>query len=186
MKNKIIITPKKPIPISSKGFSEYMIKLNKNQVDYENLKFRKELKGFREQSERHITIIGDKASLKIERALNKFSLLERKKKVIRLKFLLKNLKWEYVQKDIYLISKKTYLKGFNVLEKRESYIRLVEMSDINVFYRKLNTLLKTRIPIQVPHITLFTKGEYRPYRNYFGISISSKTMFKKLNPRRIY
>lgn len=70
MKKKIIITPQKLVKISSKGFSEYTINLNKNQVDYSDLKFRKELKGFREQTKRHITIIGDKASLKKQRMKN--------------------------------------------------------------------------------------------------------------------
>lgn len=85
MEKKIIIVPQKPVSISSKGFSEYMINLNKSQVDYGNLKSKKELKGFREQTKRHITIIGDKASLKIEKALNKFSISERKDKVITIK-----------------------------------------------------------------------------------------------------
>ena len=48
--NKKIITPSKPVVFSPKGFSEYMIKLNKNQVDYGDLKFRKELKDFKEQN----------------------------------------------------------------------------------------------------------------------------------------
>lgn len=182
MKNKIVIKPSKPIVV--KGILGCMIKLNKNQVNYGDLKLRKELMGFREQTNRHITIVGDKTLLLIEKALNRFSVLERKKKVAKLKFISKNLKWEYKQKGIYFIEKKKYFGNPKILEHRKSYIRLVDMPDIYIFYQKLNFLLETHIPVQFSHITLFTKGEHSS-REYFGISISSKTEFKKLHPKKI-
>ena len=185
MKNAKVIKPVKPVMLPSDGFAEYTIKLNKNQVDYGDLKSRKELKGFREQTKRHITVVGDKASLKIEKALNKFSVPERKKKITQIESILKKLEWQYFPGDIYLIEKKKHFRNPKVLEHRKSYVRLVKMPDMDVFYRKLNTLLKTRIPTQIPHITLFTKGEYLPERKYFGISIPSKAAFKKLNPKKI-
>ena len=101
-----------------------------------------------------------------------------------LKNLLKSLKWQYVQKDIYFINQKTYFENPKILEHRKSYIRAIEMPDINIFYRKLNILLKTHVAIQFPHITLFTKGEH-PDREYFGIPIQSKTEFKKLHPKKL-
>ncbi len=182
MENKIAIKPDKPISI--KGSLGFMIPLKKNQVDYGNLEAKKELKGFREQTYRHITIVGDKTLLLIEKALNKFSVLERKKKVAKLKFISKNLKWEYKQKGIYFIEKKKYFGNPKVLEHRKSYIRLVDMPDMYIFYKRLNFLLKTHIPVGVPHITLFTKGE-RPGREYYGIPIRSKAEFKKLHPKKI-
>lgn len=178
---KVIIKPKKPFRL--KGLFEYTIELNKNQIDYGDLK-KKELKNFREQAYRHITITNDTASEKIEKALNKFSTLERKKKILEIKSMLKNFKWEYSQREIYLIEKKSYFKNSKKLEYRKSYIRVIEMPDMKIFYQKLNISLKTRIPAQFPHITLFTTGEH-PNRCYFGISIPSKGAFKKLNPKRI-
>jgi hypothetical protein len=180
--SKIFIEPKKPV--YQKGFFEYMIWLNEKQIDYGNLKSRKELKGFKEQTDRHITIIGDIASIKIEKALSKLSISKRKKKINEIKFLLKSFKWQFYQKDIYRIEKKKYFGNTKILEHRKSYIIVIEMPDIKIFYRKLNILLKTRIPTQIPHITLFTKGECS-LRGYFGISVPSKSAFRKLNPKKI-
>ena len=181
-RNETIIKPSRPIII--KAPLGCMIRLNKNQIDYGNLKSRKELKGFREQTNRHITIVGGKPSIKIKEALNKFSLAERKKKLVELKTLLKNLEWQYIQKEIYFISEKSYFGNPKVLEHRKSYIRLIKMPNIDIFYRRLNALLKTHIPTQFPHITLFTKGEH-PDRTYFGIPMNSKTAFKKFHPKKI-
>jgi hypothetical protein len=180
VKNKTIIKPSKPIIV--KGFLGCMIKLNKNQIDYGNLKSRKELKGFREQTNRHITVIGGGTSEKIEKVLNKLSILKRNKKVAELKSILKNLEWQYIQKEIYFINQKSHFGNPKILEHRESYIRIIKMPDLKIFYHKLNTLLKTHIPMKFPHITLFTKGE-RPNPEYFGIAIPSKNVFKKLHPK---
>lgn len=182
MKKETIIKPSKPIIV--KGILGCMIKLNKNQIDYGNLESKKELKGFREQTERHITIVGDKTLTKIENVLNKFPVSERKNKIAKLKSILKNLEWKFLQKDIYLINKKKYLGDRKILEHRKSYVRLIDMPDMYYFYHKLNILLKTHISAQLPHITLFTKGE-NPSREYFGISIPSKAAFKKLHPKKI-
>ena len=60
---------------------------------------------------------------------------------------------------------------------------MIDMPDIEVFYKKLNSLLKTDLPIQLPHITLFTKGEIEKPR-YYGIPVSSKEDFEKMNPEK--
>ena len=176
------IQPNKPVIVE--GLLDCMIILNKNQVNYENLKSRKELKGFRKQTKRHITIVSGKTLEKIENVLNRFSITERKKKVAELKALLKNLKWQYIQKEIYFINQKSYFGNPKVLEHRKSYVRVIEMPDMNIFFHKLNMVLKTHIPTQFPHITLFTKGEH-PDREYFGIPIYSKVEFQKLHPRKL-
>jgi len=182
MESKNIIKPNKPIIVEDPlGCG---IWLNKNQIDYGNLKSKKELKGFKEQTNRHITIIGGKTSRRIKDILNKLPIPERKKKIAELKSILKKLGWQYIQKDIYFINKKSYFGNSKILEHRKSYVRLINMPDINILYRKLNSLLKTHIPTQFPHITLFTKGE-RPNAEWRGIPIPSKTEFKKLHPVKI-
>jgi ribosomal protein S30 len=179
MKNSNIIKPRKPI-LARDFFCG--IKLNKNQVDSGNLKSAVEKNGFREQTQRHITIISGAG--KFKSALFKFPAKERKQKIIKIKNILKNLNWRYTQKDIYSVNKKSYFSGLKILEHRKSYIRTIEMPDIHIFYKKLNILLKTHIPEQFTHITLFTKGERlnAPWR---GIPIPSKTEFKKLHPVKI-
>ena len=181
-RKKNIIKPSKPV--LHKSPFEFKILLKDNQVNYFNLQSKNELEGFRKQSHRHITIIGYDSSVKIENALTKFSINERKNIIALIKKNLKNLNWEFYQKEVYLVEKKSYFFNKNVLEYRKSYISLIEMPDIKIFYNKLNTLLQTHIEMQIPHITLYTKGEH-PDRGYFGIGISSNNVFKKLHPKKI-
>ncbi|MEK7080867.1 MAG: hypothetical protein AAB902_00525 [Patescibacteria group bacterium] len=180
MNKKIIITPRKPV--LRKDFL-CGIKLNISQVDYGNLKLVAKKKGFKEQAKRHITIISSAG--KFKNALYKFSIKERKQKIIKLKSILKNLKWQYIQKEIYSINRKFYYGNSKILEHRKSYIRTIEMPDIYVFYEKLNTLLNSHIPTQFTHITLFTKGE-RPSADWCGIPIPSKSEFRKLHPKKYH
>jgi len=182
MNKKNIITPKKPT--LAKDFY-CSIKLNKNQVDYGNLKLVAEKKKFREQTKRHITILSGSSLEKVRNILNRLSVKEKKVTIIKLKTILKNLKWQYTQKEIYLINKKSCYGNSKVLEHRKSYIRTIEMPDIHIFYKKLNTLFSIYIPTQFPHITLFTKGE-RPSPDWYGIAIPSKGEFKKLHPKKYH
>lgn len=182
MKNEKIIKPSKPVKLC--GFFEYTIKLKDKDVNYKILESFKGIKKFKKQNFLHITIIGDKASNKTEEALKKFSTKEQNKKINKIKNLIKKLDWQYSEKAIYLISKDSLIGDKKTKEHRESYIRVIDMPDITILFREINKKLKTNIPVQFPHITLFTRGEHKS-RTYRGISISSKSIFKKLNPRRV-
>lgn len=140
--------------------------------------------GFRRQNKRHITILGGSTQELLRDILNTLSNEERKKILNEIKNLLENLEWKFIPKEIYRIQKQDYFDISNVLEKRESYINIIDIPDIDIFYEKLNSLLKSDLPVQTPHITLFTKGE-RENPSYYGISISSSKEFKKLNPKKI-
>jgi hypothetical protein len=181
MKKKII-RPNKPVKLC--GFFEYTIKLKEKEVDCEILKKIKELKKFKKQNFLHITVIGDKSSERIERALRKFTQKEQKNKIKQIKGFIKKLEWQYSQKNTYLISKDSLIGNKKIREHRESYIVLIEMPDIKLLFKEINKILKTNVPVQFPHITLFTRGEHKS-RTYKGISISSKSVFKNLNPKRI-
>ena len=76
-----------------------------------------------------------------------------------IKNILESLKWKYELKEIYRIKKTGYVDNQDILENRESYVNLIDMPDMNTFYQKINLLLKAELPIQIPHITLFTKGK---------------------------
>ena len=141
--------------------------------------------GFRKQDKRHITILGGSTKELLEDSLNKLSSEERKKVLEKIKNIFENLKWEFKPKEIYRIKKTGYIDNPNISENRESYINLVEMPDMEVFYQKLNLLLKTNFPVQVPHITLFTKGE-RENPKWYGIPIPSTEEFNSMNPEKIY
>lgn len=140
--------------------------------------------GFRRQNKRHITILGDSTKELLKDVLNKLSLEERENILEKIKNLLNSLEWKFKPKEIYRIKKQGYFSDSDILENRESYISIVEIPDMKIFYQKLNSLLKSNLPTQVPHITLFTKGE-RENPKYYGIPIPSMEEFNTLNPKKI-
>ena len=140
--------------------------------------------GFRRQNERHITILGGKTKISLTSILDNFSDADRTAILNKIKELLKSLKWEFEPKEIYRIQKQGYFDNPDILENRQSYINMVNMPDMEVFYKNLNTLLKSNLPTQVPHITLFTKGE-RENPLWYGISVPSMEEFNNSKPERI-
>lgn len=141
--------------------------------------------GFRKQNKRHVTILGGSTKDLLKDILDKMLEEEKKETFEKIKIILKSLEWKFVPTKIYKIKKQGYFSGLNILENRESYINTIDMPDMGIFYEKLNLLLKSKLPMQVPHITLFTKGE-RENPDYYGISISSMEEFETLNPIEVY
>ncbi|MFA6392692.1 MAG: inositol monophosphatase family protein [Candidatus Paceibacterota bacterium] len=142
------------------------------------------LEGFKKQNKRHITILYYPADKIFENIPNN-SPVEVKEKIIKeINELLKSFEWKFKPTEIYKIEKQGYFRDSSILEHRESYINLVEMPDIEIFYKKLNLLLKSNLPVQFTHITLFTKGE-RKDASFYGIPIPYVEEFNNLNPRKI-
>ena len=140
--------------------------------------------GFRKQNKRHITILyGSKQKLIVD-ILNKSSVEKRESIKKEIKDIFESLKWEYTPTEIYKIQKEGYFDDPSIVEKRKSYINMINMPDMEVFYHKLNSLLKSNLPTQVPHITLFTKGE-RKNPKWYGIPIPSIKEFNSLSPKKI-
>ncbi|MFA6355346.1 MAG: hypothetical protein WCW65_02900 [Candidatus Paceibacterota bacterium] len=136
--------------------------------------------GFKRQKERHITILYYPIQKVFENVPDEI----REKRIEEINDLLKTFEWKFKPTDIYKIERKGYFSDSDILEHRESYINLVEMPDIEVFYNKLNLLLKSNLPIQFTHITLFTKGE-RVGASFYGIPVPSVEEFNNFNPRKI-
>jgi hypothetical protein len=122
------------------------IPLSEDEVDYSNIETLATEKGFRKQTDRHITILGGLPEVII-----------REDTIKEVKDLLESLEWKYEQKEIYLIRKQGSFDDPDIIEDRQSYIRMVDMPDIDVFYKKINSILKTDIPTQVPHIHCLRK-----------------------------
>lgn len=141
--------------------------------------------GFRRQDKRHITILSGSTKQLLKDILNKLSLEERKNILEKIKNLLNNLEWQFKPKEIYRIRKTGYIDNPTISENRESYINMVEMPDMEIFYQKLNSLLKSNLPTQLSHITLFTKGE-RENPKHYGIPVSSIEEFNSMEPKKIY
>jgi hypothetical protein len=158
--------------------------LEEYEVDYTRIKSKALAEGFREQTKRHITIIGGMVEKLIDEILIKYNEKEKENIKKEIKNLLESFEWKYKQKDIYFIEKEGYIDNRDIKEKRQSYIAIVDMPDMEIFYKKLNALLNSNLPIQMPHITLFTKGE-RENPIFYGIPIPSEEEFQKLNPQKI-
>ncbi|MEK7081167.1 MAG: hypothetical protein AAB902_02155 [Patescibacteria group bacterium] len=141
--------------------------------------------GFRRQDKRHITVLSGSTRELLKNILDKLSLEEKRVVLDKIKNIFEGLKWEFKPKEIYRIKKTGYVDNPNILENRESYINIVEMPDMEIFYLKLNSLLKSNLPTQIPHITLFTKGE-RENPKWYGIPIPSTEEFNSMNPEKIY
>ncbi len=136
--------------------------------------------GFRKQIDRHITILYYPIDILFKNIFDK----DRENFLGKIRELLNNYKWKFKPTNIYKIERKGYFGKLSEIEHRESYISLVDIPDMRLFYDKLNLLLKLNLPTQFPHITLFTKGE-RDNPSYYGIPISSIEEFNNFNPREI-
>jgi hypothetical protein len=158
--------------------------LEEYDVDYTGIKSKAIAQGFREQTKRHITIIGKEAKELIDEILSKYNEEEKENIKKEIKNLLESFEWKYKQKDIYFIEKEGYIDSPDIKEKRQFYIAMVDMPDMEIFYKKLNALLNSNLPTQFPHITLFTKGE-RANPIFYGIPIPSLEEFQNLNPQKI-
>ncbi len=176
------IRPKnKPVMVED----EAALYLDADEVDISDIKERAVSEGYREQTERHVTIIGDSAGKAIKEALLKHPLEQKQQFLNIVKKLLLELDWEFKFKEIYHIEKTgTFYGGGEHVEERQSYIRAINMPAMEEFYRELNKLLDLNLPTQFPHITLFTKGE-RENPVWYGIGIGSEEKFKTLSPIKV-
>lgn len=140
--------------------------------------------GYREQTDRHITVLGDSwdpgKSVIIE-ATEK----DKKELIRQITEWINEFEWEFELKEIYHIDRARFVyENDGQKDMRKAYIRSVEMPDMERLYQRLNEQLGLKMPTQFPHSTLFTIGE-RPNPKYYGISIPSKAEFERMNPMLI-
>lgn len=163
------------------------IRLKKSEVDISDIKAFAQKMGFIEQTSRHITIIGDQTEDKINSMLGQLGSKQEKEKLLsKIEKIIGQFDWSFSpHHEVYHIKKQgAFGQGSRMIENRESIVRLVNMPGMKRFYTKLNKLFSTNLPVQLPHITLFTKGD-RPDARWRGIGIPSTNEFRKLNPEKI-
>ena len=137
--------------------------------------------GFKRQNERHVTILGGATKKLLKNELAKLPEDERAKKLSEIKTLLESLSWDFSPGEIYKVQKEGVFGDSNIIEQRQSYICMLDMPDMEIFYAQLNALTGAHLPVQVPHITLFTKGEGEN-PDYQGFPISSMEDFNTMHP----
>ncbi len=173
--------------IFNKNTATLLIELSINRKTLEWLRAKAEQEGLVEKSEFHITVVGRETGEIIIHKLDILTPEERAKKIDEIARLASDFAWHFsLQTKHYFISKKyPGTTSQNAEEERKSYIQLVDLPDLNEFYKKLNLLLGLDLEIPVPHITLFTTSTLADKKSR-GIGIYSKQQFKSLQPQEIF
>lgn len=145
--------------------------------------------GLVKKSEFHITIIGKDTGSKIHDVLSKLSKEEKEKKFEELSKLLNSFYWNFsVRSEIYFVTK-SYPENKDEegnFETRKSIIQLVDLPDLEPFYKKFNELLSETFDVpDPPHVTLFSYSNFKENMQR-GVGIYSKDNFWSLDPVRIY
>ncbi|MBU0707517.1 hypothetical protein KKG41_04060, partial [Patescibacteria group bacterium] len=179
MSNQKQITPLTP-QLGENHLAE--IKLSSDDIDLMELEEKATQEGFKRNNDFHITIMGFESADALKGVLSKLNQTGQNGLMKKIEDLFQVLNWSFKLSQRYHIKKSGQFDSkHDRTEDRESYIQLVYLPSMEKFYKRLNKLLKTSLPTQVPHVTLFTKGEYKN-PDYYGIPIHSKEEFDSLDP----
>lgn len=128
----------------------------------------------------HITLIGYATGQKIQEIL--LDKTEQEKEVIieKIQSIANVFTWPYTFLSEYFYITKTYDSG----EVRQSIISLVDLPDLEKFYKNLEGLIGRSFDIPFPHITLYTQST-EIKNTHAGIGIYSEREFQKLLPKKI-
>lgn len=174
-----------PFPIEKKFLVEkfyLLLPVEKPEIPKHIAEIAKENK-LNEKPDYHISVVVEKSAAIIRREIAKSSYPERiAQEVVDL---FKGYAWEYTLSDKYSLQEKFYDKESRIaagLEEepehmRRSIIQIVEMPDIEHFYRKLSEILEIELDVPIPHITIFAWSDYA-LKSTRGIGISSKQDFE--------
>lgn len=160
------------------------IELDKEQVGIHDIQKRAKSEGFREQTDRHITVLSSKPGDRLFEKLHKATKPQKKALIKQLESLFLETDWTFIPENLYYVGRETKDEAGETQEYREAYIRTIKMPGLEEFYKKLNKVFSTRIPPRFPHITLFTRGE-GPDAKYLGIPIPTCDAFKALKAMKI-
>ena len=138
--------------------------------------------GLHEKTECHISVIVEKtARILREKIAQLENPEEMKEKIITL---FNSFGWEYKLTDTYSLQEKFYsaknLADAGIAEEpehnRKSIAQIVELPDMEKFYKELQAFLNIQLDIPPPHITVFAWSDYL-LKATRGIGIYSQTDF---------
>ncbi len=137
--------------------------------------------GFEAKSEQHITAIGYSQAKTIREVLRKLPPDSRTSSLSSLQQLIATTDWQYSPLNQFFHISKDYP---NLDEHRESIVQLVDVPQLDSFYKELNKIFGTKLPKQLPHITLLTKST-NPENMKAGIAINSQDDFEAMHPTKV-
>ncbi len=167
-----------------------LLEVNREQVDLSGLQSLAEKNNFDPKDSFHITVLSFKNAAEIKKTLGMLPEAERQKRFTEIKSLIDTNNWNFtLEPRRYHISKEYVSpdpqnKGTKLKERRESYIQMVNLPGMEIFYNKLNEILGVNLEIPPAHITLYTGGDDRE-KAKIGIGIKSQDEFLKLNPESL-
>ncbi|MDD5342323.1 MAG: hypothetical protein PHI73_03230 [Patescibacteria group bacterium] len=154
-------------------------------IKYSDIEERAKQEGFKRNKDFHIRVIGFEGADAIKKTLAKLNQPGQEILIKKIQDLLQSLNWSFKLSQRYHIKKSgQFSEKISITEDREAYIQLLYLPAMEKFYNKLNSLLGTKLPTQISHVTLFTKGE-RKNPDYCGIPIPSKDEFESMDPKLI-
>ena len=172
------------------GKNTLLLDLDKNSVDLDATRELAEKNGFEQKGEFHITVLGFKNGGEVKKALKALPEAERQNTILQIKSLVDSTDWSFVFEPQRFHISKEYVspdpknKGAELRERRESYIQMVNLPGMKIFYDKLNSILGTNLEVPPAHITLYTGGDDKE-KSKMGIGINTQSEFWKMNPELI-
>lgn len=142
--------------------------------------------GLFQKNEFHVTLIGFGSGKIILKKLESLPLEARQSALKDIENLSHQFNWAFtLRPEYYLVSKEYHdVVDKSMSEERKSYIQIVDLPDLQPFYKKLNDMLGLYLTVPFAHITLFTTSTLEKNKLQ-GIGILSEKQFKELNPVRI-
>lgn len=156
----------------------WILPADRESVDFSSVEKYAEDNNFRPKEELHITIIGSMARDAIVEAMDKLDNGEKKKLLDSIEALINKYDWYFQVTGFY------HIKRVHEEVEKEAIICTIDLPDISSFYNDLSKLLGTNLPVQFPHISLFTKGP-KNKDGYYGIPLPSEEIFNESIFKRI-
>jgi len=153
----------------------WILHVENDAVDISSVEKYAQSNDFRPKDEKHVTIIGSKCRDAIVEKMDELGDEGKQKLLNSIETLMKKYDWKFEPKEYFHIKKEH--EG----AEKEAIICTISMPCLQPFYNDINTLLNADLPIQFPHISLFTKGPINK-DGYYGIPMPSEEEFNKSNP----
>jgi hypothetical protein len=166
-----------------------LVNLPIKSVNLDKFRERAVTENLQAKKEFHITIIGSQTGEKILKNLQNLNRKEINKKITDIKSLAKRFSWEIILEDKFYFLKKEYVRidqesGKKFLEIRKSIIQLAKCGDLDLFYKKLKSIVNINFELPLMHITLYTISTDKN-KKLRGIGIYSEAQFNSLEPQKI-
>lgn len=141
--------------------------------------------GFERKERFHLSLVGFGTGRKIKETLTGASNTKKKEVSREMQSLAAQLDWDFdlIPEGRFRIAKDYPTRKGSPPERRESFVQLVRVPAMKVFYIGLSDLVGVKIEPPLAHVTLYTKGDSKQAR--MGIAIESGQDLAVLNPRQI-